>query len=73
MFSGPVSKEADDDKLNKAGGLVKENNGRNNPQQGRTVLQLSLLCFLPAVTLEEGHDLAFRRGVMAEPCFAEMF
>lgn len=58
-----MSREADNDKLNKAGGLVKENNARNNPQQGRVVLQLSLLCLcFPAVPLEEGHDLTLGGG-----------
>lgn len=62
MFSGPISREVDNDKLNEAGELVRENDGRKNMQRGRIVLQLSLFCLLfPAVALEEGCDLGVSR------------
>lgn len=53
---------------------MRENNGRNNTQRDRAVLQLSLLClFFPAVPLEEGYDLATGEVVKSELYFAEMF
>lgn len=52
----------DNDKLNEAGELVRENDGRNNMKRGRIVLQLSLFCLLfPAAVLEEGCDLGLSR------------